>query len=238
MKMPKKSLGKKTILAIHGLEPDVDILKSRIEESGYRFLEATDGRDGIEVVRKKSAHLILLSSSLPDMSGLNLCKLLKKESFSSSIPIIYISDSLTVTSEQEQAKRCGADEFFYKSDLCSTKLYDHPIFISTIRFVLGEIDQSLKESINKETLLLLTNKIESLENLRSNLYESGFALITSVSGIETLDILRSSLSVSCVVIDLEEFDLRGTNIINQLATFERELAIVGMISNSDETRSC
>ena len=76
----------------------------------YRIVEATSGRDALEIIRRKPPDAIVLDVMLPDVDGWKLLMQLHKDPKTSSIPIIVC----TVVREQELAHSLGAAGFLNK----------------------------------------------------------------------------------------------------------------------------
>ena len=73
-------------------EPDIrKTLEYNITREGYNVLTAASLSEAEHIVNKQSVSLILLDLMLPDGSGLELCKKLKANSETESIPIIFLS---------------------------------------------------------------------------------------------------------------------------------------------------
>ena len=67
-------------------------VKSRIlSQAGYEVLEAGSAVEGLALVRDDRVHMALIDVKLPDISGLDLCRLIKTDPKSRSIPVIQIS---------------------------------------------------------------------------------------------------------------------------------------------------
>ncbi|MFH0926326.1 MAG: SpoIIE family protein phosphatase [bacterium] len=67
------------------------LLKSILEGNDYQVIEAIDGVDAIEKAYKEDPELILLDILMPKMNGYQVCRLLKDDKLTSSIPIIILS---------------------------------------------------------------------------------------------------------------------------------------------------
>ena len=62
------------------VEDDPVILEAvvyNLEAEGYKVDTASDGTDGLEAARKLRPDIVLLDIMLPNMSGLDVCRLLK-----------------------------------------------------------------------------------------------------------------------------------------------------------------
>ena len=67
-------------------------VKSRVlSQAGYEVVEAASALEGLAIVRDAGVHLALVDVKLPDLSGLDLCRLIKTDPKSRNIPVIQIS---------------------------------------------------------------------------------------------------------------------------------------------------
>lgn len=88
----------------------VEVVKSYLENSGYSVCEAYTGKTALEMVEKAPPSLIILDLMLPDITGEELCRIIRKESM---VPIIM----LTAKTEEEDILRglnIGADDYIIK----------------------------------------------------------------------------------------------------------------------------
>ena len=63
-----------TILVIEDEDLIRFSLKTRLNEAGYRVLEAETGRDGLDILERNYVDLVLLDYKLPDLDGLTILK--------------------------------------------------------------------------------------------------------------------------------------------------------------------
>jgi twitching motility two-component system response regulator PilH len=83
-------MGKK-ILVVDD-EPDMRVfMTTLLETSGYDPISAVDGREGLEVARKKRPALILLDVMMPSQSGIAMYRELKTDPELRDIPVIIVS---------------------------------------------------------------------------------------------------------------------------------------------------
>ena len=67
-------------------------VKSRVlSQAGYEVVEAANAIDGLAIVRDAQVHLALVDVKLPDISGLDLCRLIKTDPKSRNVAVIQIS---------------------------------------------------------------------------------------------------------------------------------------------------
>jgi len=73
------------------VEDDPNILESvkyNLQKDGYDTLTAVDGAQALEIARSGKPDLIILDILLPQMNGLEVCRILRKEM---AIPIIMLT---------------------------------------------------------------------------------------------------------------------------------------------------
>src|SRR3989338_3400314 len=66
----------------------VGMIKNYLEKDGYEIIVAFDGAEGIEKTESHRPDLVILDLMLPKLDGLEVCKLIRKES---SMPILMLS---------------------------------------------------------------------------------------------------------------------------------------------------
>jgi two-component system, sensor histidine kinase len=78
---------------------------------GYRILEASNGREGFDVARSASVDLVVLDVNLPDVNGIDLCRMLKEDERTSSIPVLLMSASFIGVDDRVRGLELGADGY-------------------------------------------------------------------------------------------------------------------------------
>ena len=78
----------RTVLVVDD-EPTLrETLAEAIEQDGLRVVTAADGREALERFRAEAPDLVLLDLMLPEVSGIEVCRILRRES---SVPIIMLT---------------------------------------------------------------------------------------------------------------------------------------------------
>jgi diguanylate cyclase (GGDEF)-like protein len=101
------------ILVVDDSRTQLDWLVEVLEKEGYAVQTAIDGRDAIRKVRTESPDLVLLDMILPDMSGLEVLRLIKPSDDSQFLPVIIQSSKSDIDSKVE-GLRIGAHDFLVK----------------------------------------------------------------------------------------------------------------------------
>ena len=105
------TLGQATILIVDDRPENRLLLSSQLKAgNNYAVLEAADGVHGIEVARADRPDLILLDVMMPRMNGWEVCKTLKSDPATASIPIIMVT-ALRDVRDKIKGIEAGADEF-------------------------------------------------------------------------------------------------------------------------------
>jgi two-component system, OmpR family, alkaline phosphatase synthesis response regulator PhoP len=109
----KKSLMKKKILVVDDEKDIVDIIKYNLErENEFDVLTATNGKEALEKA-ELNPDLIILDIMMPYLNGFEVCKKLKNNPLTSSIPIIFLTAKENEIDEIIGLE-IGADDYILK----------------------------------------------------------------------------------------------------------------------------
>ena len=103
----------KKILVIEDEKDVADLLALNLRKAGFRISVAADGVNGLQKAREDRPDFIVLDLMLPGMPGLEVCKILRSDPFTSEIPILML------TAKAEEVDRIvglefGADDYVTK----------------------------------------------------------------------------------------------------------------------------
>jgi DNA-binding response OmpR family regulator len=99
------------ILIIEDEKGIVNFLKQGLEEEGYFVTSACNGADGLELAINNTFDLILLDWMLPKLSGIEVCKAIRKNN--KIIPILFLTAKDTVQ-ETIEGLKSGANDYIKK----------------------------------------------------------------------------------------------------------------------------
>ena len=91
----------------------MELLSYNLEKEGYQIVAATDGEEGLLLAEEEKPDLIVLDWMLPSLSGIEVCRQLKRGKHTSEIPVIM----LTARGEESDRVRgldVGADDYIVK----------------------------------------------------------------------------------------------------------------------------
>jgi DNA-binding response OmpR family regulator len=113
--MPDTAQGvaKPTILVVEDEVPLLTLLRYNLEKQGFRVDEAGDGEEALLRVAEGRPDLVLLDWMLPALSGIEVCRQLRRRPGTRDLPIIMV----TARTEDQDAVRAldtGADDYISK----------------------------------------------------------------------------------------------------------------------------
>ncbi|WBE24280.1 phosphate regulon transcriptional regulator PhoB [Denitrificimonas caeni] len=103
----------KTVLIVDDESPIREMITVALQMAGYQCLEAENAQVAHALIVDQQPDIILLDWMMPDVSGLELARRLKRETISAEIPIIM----LTARGEEDnkiQGLEAGADDYITK----------------------------------------------------------------------------------------------------------------------------
>ncbi|CAA9268546.1 MAG: Phosphate regulon transcriptional regulatory protein PhoB (SphR) [uncultured Acetobacteraceae bacterium] len=108
-----QGVAKPTILVVEDEVPLLTLLRYNLEKQGFRVDEAGDGEEALLRVAEGRPDLVLLDWMLPALSGIEVCRQLRRRPGTRDLPIIMV----TARTEDQDAVRAldtGADDYISK----------------------------------------------------------------------------------------------------------------------------
>ena len=131
-------MAKEKILVVEDEKNILELLKYNLEQEGYKVLTAVRGDLGVELARKEKPDLVLLDLMLPVMDGLEICKVLKQDYKTASMPIIMLT-AKGEESDKVIGLELGADDYM-------TKPFSPRELLARIKSVLRRVNHTLENS--------------------------------------------------------------------------------------------
>ncbi|HDH86753.1 MAG TPA: response regulator [Desulfobacteraceae bacterium] len=103
----------KVILILENDPKNLKLVTDILQVSGYATLQATDGKQGVELARKEKPDLILMDIQIPVMDGLEATKLLKNDGATRDIPVIALT-AYAMKGDEEKMRAAGCDGYITK----------------------------------------------------------------------------------------------------------------------------
>src|SRR5687767_6697622 len=95
-------------------EPDaVELLEVNLKAAGYDVVRANDGEEALKKARMTLPDLIVLDLMLPEVDGMEVCKILRRDQKTSSIPVVMVT-AKAAEIDRVLGLELGADDYVTK----------------------------------------------------------------------------------------------------------------------------
>lgn len=128
------------IFIVEDEKPIITLLQYNLEKEGYKVNFSETGEEGIQSIKKNVPDLVILDWMLPDFSGIEVCKQIKKINKLKNIPVLM----LTAKSEEEDKVRgfeSGVDDYV-------TKPFSYKEILLRVKSLLKRTKPTLVEDIS------------------------------------------------------------------------------------------
>ena len=143
-----------SILIVDDVPENLRLLSALLLQNGYQVRSATSAKRALAAAALARPSLILLDIRMPEMTGMQMCDLLKKDDNLKDIPVIFIS-GLNETGDKINAFRSGGVDYITK-----------PI---QEQEVLARVKTHLELRRQKIELETSYRRLQALEELRDSL---------------------------------------------------------------------
>ena len=193
------------------VEDDPVILEAvvyNLEAEGYKVDTASDGTDGLEAARKLRPDIVLLDIMLPNMSGLDVCRLLKDEL---DQPIILMT-ARDAEIDVLNGFDCGADDYITKP--------------FSMRLMRARVSALLRRSTKLETELLAAHEDSAAYRADQKAEGNNVAPIIKTDRIE-LDTIAHEIKLDGQLLEVRprEFELLEFFMRHPRQALSRELLL-------------
>lgn len=192
---------KKKILVVDDEEKIVEVVKSYLLKEGYEVYEAYNGKSAVEVFNKTAPALVILDLMLPDMSGEEICKTIRRRS---RVPIIMLTAKV-----DEESILTG---FNIGSDDYVTKPFSPKQLVARVSALLRRTEEDNTSitniySFNDNELIIDTTKYEVIKNGEVvGLTHSEYKILTTMMKHPSRAFTREELVCRALGEDYDGFD--------------------------------
>lgn len=171
----------KKILIIEDESNISDFVKMELEYEGYEAEISEDGKEGLIKALREDYDLIVLDLMLPGISGLEVCRRLKKEK---DIPVIMLSAKDSVM-DKVAGLQIGADDYIAKPFAIEELIARIQVIFRRTEKVKSNIIKFKDLSIQLESRIVMKN--EEKINLTNKEYELLILLLNNKGKVVTRD---------------------------------------------------
>jgi CheY-like chemotaxis protein len=101
-----------TVLNVDDHEAALFARSSILRKEGWNVIEAQTGRSALEAVRRHQPDVVLLDVRLPDIDGLEVCRLIKSDAATCHIKVVQVSASVRAPLDQLHCLEEGGADMY------------------------------------------------------------------------------------------------------------------------------
>jgi len=102
------------ILLVDDNLPFLELYSQILRDEGYEVLAASNGRQALRIIRDRRPGLVVLDVVLPDISGIEVCRQIKRDATLRDVFVILISGQAISAEQTVDGLAIGADEYLTK----------------------------------------------------------------------------------------------------------------------------
>ncbi|MCX5703590.1 MAG: response regulator [Candidatus Omnitrophica bacterium] len=152
--------------------------------------------------------LILLDVNMPDMSGFEVCRILRKDSIYKSLPIVFVTGAEDTASKIKGLEVGGND-----------------YIIKPVRH--GQLIQIAKAHLRAKRILVIDDDKAILESLSLFLSKNGFEVVTAKDGEEGLAIFKGS-DINIVLVDVRLPGISGLEVLKEIKELNEDCLVIAI----------
>jgi len=103
----------RVVLIVEDDPRNLKLIRDLLQIRGYTTLEATDGKQGVDMAREKMPDLILMDIQMPVMDGLEATSILKADPVTKSITIVALT-AFAMQGDREKCMVAGFNDYITK----------------------------------------------------------------------------------------------------------------------------
>jgi len=171
------------------------ILTRILTKVGYKIIEASNGKEALRLAKTEQPNLIILDINLPDITGYEVCQLLKSDPLTDFIPILSISSHYIKNEDWIYGLECGADNYLIKP-------IENHVLLAIVKSMLRiqNSEQKLRAAL-KEAETVNYVKTQFLANISHELRTP-------------INVILSALQVSDIIVkDIDLLDTKKSKLI-------------------------
>ena len=124
----------KTVLIVEDNELNMKLFQDLLEAHGIDTIETRDGSQVLEIARTQKPDLIIMDIQLPEISGLDVTKMLKDDAELKHIPVIAVT-AFAMKGDEQKIREGGCEDYISKPISVTH-------FLEVVNRYLGNTDQA------------------------------------------------------------------------------------------------
>ena len=119
----------KTILIVEDNDLNMKLFNDLLQAHGYETVQTMDGRDVLQLARENRPDLIIMDIQLPEISGLEVTRMLKADDELKDIPVLAVT-AFAMKGDEEKIREGGCEGYIAKP-------ISVPTFLETVAKLLN-----------------------------------------------------------------------------------------------------
>ena len=103
----------KVILVVEDEPSNLKLIRDLLQRAGYETIEATNGKQAVELARARKPDLILMDVGLPVMDGLEATRILKADAATENVLVVALT-AYAMEGDEERMLQVGCDGYLTK----------------------------------------------------------------------------------------------------------------------------
>ena len=103
----------KTVLIVEDNDLNMKLFRDLLVAHGYETLQTKDGMDALKLARVHHPDLILMDIQLPEISGIEITRMIKEDESISAIPIVAVT-AFAMKGDEEKIREGGCEAYLAK----------------------------------------------------------------------------------------------------------------------------
>ncbi|HKB68696.1 MAG TPA: response regulator [Pyrinomonadaceae bacterium] len=226
------------IFIIEDDEIVAEIYKGKLQAEGYRVEVAHDGKRGYLRLLTFEPDLLLLDMMIPELSGMEILKLIRANDALQQLPVIAFSGSDEMLDE---AKCLGATRVLSKAEFVPNQI------VARITEVLAFRQRVVAESEAVFThtreawvppagrILVVEDDPVIMELVKDVMHEEGYTVVAAQDGGEGYRILTKDCQFLAGIFDVKMPSIQGTDLLRHMQTEKRLSRIPVLIMTGEQS---
>ena len=119
----------KTVMIVEDNDLNMKLFNDLLRANGYETLPMRNGHEALETLKETRPHLIIMDIQLPEISGLEVTRIIKQNERLRDIPVIAVT-AFAMKGDEERIRQGGCEGYLSKPISVST-------FVDTVRTYVG-----------------------------------------------------------------------------------------------------
>lgn len=149
-------LSKKNVLIVDDVPDNIQIVMSILKEENYNLYFSTSGTKALQLINEYEYDLILLDIMMPGMSGIDVCRQIRKNEDLKDLPIIFLTAKTDIDSISEGFEVGGVDYItkpFHANELLARVKTHIDLYKAKKILNYANLDLENRMSVNRARLI-------------------------------------------------------------------------------------